>query len=320
MRIRPFKNCDADTIISWIKDERIFRFWCADRFESYPITGKDLIAQYADLSFNNDIFHFVAYDETGLLGHFNIRYPDRSDINTVRLGYVIVDDTKRGQGLGTRMIKMALDYAVEYMHATKVTIGVFDNNPSALHCYLKAGFKDTGETDIYSCLGEDWTCKELEYDPYDTSPDEEGFTYFISEDEYMDFRKSAGWAEFPLEEAHEGLKNSYIFCLRNEGKPIALGRVLWDHGYVVYIADVIVLPEYQGQGLGRKIMEKIMKTIESWLKPGYRIMVSLVSAKGKEAFYEKFGFISRPDSDHGNGMSQWLSAEGTQNEVCCHAD
>ena len=167
MRIRPFKKCDADTIISWIKNERIFRYWCADRFELYPITGNDLIAQYEDLAFNDDIFHFVAYDESGLIGHFNIRYPDKNDINTVRLGYVIVDDSRRGQGLGKQMIKMALDYAVTFMKAAKVTIGVFDNNPSALFCYLNAGFKDTGITEIYSCLGEDWTCKELIYIPED---------------------------------------------------------------------------------------------------------------------------------------------------------
>ena len=43
LRLRPFKKCDADTIVSWIKNERIFRFWCADRFENYPITGDDLI-------------------------------------------------------------------------------------------------------------------------------------------------------------------------------------------------------------------------------------------------------------------------------------
>lgn len=309
MRLRPFKKCDADTVISWIKNERIFRFWCADRFESYPITGDDLIAQYEDLAFNNDIFHFVAYDESGLLGHFNLRYPDKNDINTVRLGYVIVDNTRRGQGLGKQMIKMALDYAVKYMHATKVTIGVFDNNPSALYCYLNAGFEDTGVTEVYSCLGEDWTCKELVYSPFSITPEE-----------YVSMREAVGWSAIPVEEARAGLTNSYIYCIRDNGKPIALGRILWDQGYVVYIADVIVLPEYQGRGLGRQIMEKLIATIKSWIKPGYRIMVSLVSAKGKEEFYEKFGFTRRPNEDLGNGMSLWMCSSDLSNEVCCHAD
>ena len=134
----------------------------------------------------------------------------------------------------------------------------------------------------------------------------EKFTDYITAEEYMGFRKAVGWAEFPLEEASEGLKNSFICCLRQDDKPIALGRVIWDHGYVVYIADVIVLPEYQGNGYGRMVMEKILSMINGWLKPGYKMMVSLCSAKGKEEFYIKFGFVKRPDENYGCGMCQWL--------------
>lgn len=137
----------------------------------------------------------------------------------------------------------------------------------------------------------------------------EVFTDNMTPEEYMDFRQTVGWSSFPLEQAKEGLANSYIFCLRKEGKAIALGRVVWDHGYVVYIADVIVLPEYQGSGYGRLVMEKIMATVNSWLKPGYKVMVTLVSAKGKEEFYEKFGFIKRPNEDFGCGMCQWICSE-----------
>jgi predicted GNAT family N-acyltransferase len=135
------------------------------------------------------------------------------------------------------------------------------------------------------------------------------FTDYITPEEYMEFRKAVGWSSFPIEQAAQGLKNSYIFCLRKEGKAIALGRVIWDHGYVVYIADVIVLPEFQGSGYGRMIMEKIMTTINSWLKPDYKVMVTLVAAKGKEEFYEKFGFIKRPNENFGCGMCQWIINE-----------
>jgi GNAT superfamily N-acetyltransferase len=134
------------------------------------------------------------------------------------------------------------------------------------------------------------------------------FTYSITPEEYMMFRKAVGWAEFPLEQAEEGLKNSYICVIRRDEKPIALGRIVTDHGYVVYIADVIVLPEYQGQGYGRIIMEKLMETINSWLKPGYKMMVTLVSALGKDEFYKKFGFESRPNERFGPGMCQWIGA------------
>ena len=135
----------------------------------------------------------------------------------------------------------------------------------------------------------------------------------ITPEEYMHMREVVGWGLFPLEEAEAGLQNSYIWCLREgdcvSNPPIGLARVIWDHGYVIYIADVIVMPEYQGNGLGRVLMELILDFIHEQLKPGYRFMVSLASAKGKEDFYKKFGFIARPDEDHGPGMHQWFSAE-----------
>ena len=132
-------------------------------------------------------------------------------------------------------------------------------------------------------------------------------TNTMTPEEYMEMRRIVGWGLFPLEQAEDGLKNSFILiCLRVEGTPIGLGRVVSDHGYIYYIADIIVCPEYQGQGLGRVIMEMVMSGIKDSLKPSYRAMISLSSAKGKEAFYNKFGFLNRPNDDVGCGMYQWI--------------
>ena len=158
-------------------------------------------------------------------------------------------------------------------------------------------------------------CRFIEVD-YNTREDysKEGastmqvMTNTISPEEYMAMRKAVGWHEFPLEQAAEGLKNCYIWCIREDDRPIALGRIIWDHGYVIYIADVIVLPEFQGKGLGRKIMETMMDFIRAQMKPGYLFMVSLMSAKGKNEFYKKFGFVDRPSEQFGPGMHQWLEA------------
>ena len=132
-------------------------------------------------------------------------------------------------------------------------------------------------------------------------------TDHISPEEYLEMRDIVGWSLFPVEEAAEGLKNTMIICcLRKDGKPIAISRAVGDHGYVVYIADVIVCPEYQGQGLGRVLMEYMLNKIKERLKPGYRVMISLLAAEGKEEFYEKFGFVGRPCDHFGCGMHQWL--------------
>ena len=127
----------------------------------------------------------------------------------------------------------------------------------------------------------------------------EKFTDYITAEEYMGFRKAVGWAEFPLEEAEEGLKNSFICCLRQDDKPIALGRVIWDHGYVVYIADVIVLPEYQGKGVGRQIINTLEK--DEYFTRAKRIEIP-ASITGVP-FYLKMGYnykngITEPDEEH----------------------
>ena len=135
-------------------------------------------------------------------------------------------------------------------------------------------------------------------------------TNYITPEEYMEMRKVVEWSAFPLEQAAEGIKNTFILiCFRVDGKPVALGRAVSDRGYVVYIADVIVIPEYQGNGLGRKIMESLMEQIKASMKPGYRVMISLMAAQGKEKFYNKFGFVDRPSEFYGCGMHQWIEAK-----------
>ena len=153
-------------------------------------------------------------------------------------------------------------------------------------------------------LWEDLPMK-LEYDK-----EEFEITDHISPEEYMDMRLCVGWKDFPLEEAAEGLKNTDLLCcFRVDGKPVALGRAIWDHGYVVYISDIIVRPEYQGRGIGRKVVESLMSKIKGSLKPGYKMMISLLAAKGKEGFYKKFDFVERPNEAFGCGMHQWIVGE-----------
>jgi RimJ/RimL family protein N-acetyltransferase len=162
LRLRPYRRSDAERVVSWIKSERLFRYWCADRFESYPITADDLNAQYDTLESSGDVYHFTAYDGSGVVGHINIRFPEPGNIDTVRFGYVIIDDGRRGQGLGKEMIKLALRYSFDIMKAKKVTIGVFAENKAALGCYLAAGFKDTGVSEKFGFHDEEWNCMELE--------------------------------------------------------------------------------------------------------------------------------------------------------------
>lgn len=136
------------------------------------------------------------------------------------------------------------------------------------------------------------------------------FTDYITAEEYMELRRRVGWCEFPLEEAQAGIDNSYMIkCARDEEKAIGVVRLLWDGGYIAFLSDVIVDPDYQGQGNGKKLVESVIQRVKADMKPGYKVKMCLMAAKGKEPFYEKFGFSERPNENLGAGMDQWFLLE-----------
>ena len=130
---------------------------------------------------------------------------------------------------------------------------------------------------------------------------------YITPEEYMQLRKVVGWMQFTLEQAQACIDKAYmVMCVRDDEKPIGVVRLLWDGGYIAFLSDVIVIPEYQGQGIGRKLVEASIQKLKEGMKPGYKVKLTLNSAKGKEPFYEKFGFKVRPNEDAGPGMDQWV--------------
>lgn len=129
----------------------------------------------------------------------------------------------------------------------------------------------------------------------------------ISVEDYMNLREIVGWGNPENIEAIElGLKNTlYSICIEVEEQTIGYGRIVGDGGFTFYIQDIIVLPSYQRLGLGNKIMAELMEYITSTYSPGSS--VGLMSAKGKEGFYKKFGFVERPNEGYGAGMIQYLT-------------
>lgn len=134
------------------------------------------------------------------------------------------------------------------------------------------------------------------------------YKHSIPATEYNNLRVGAGWRSLSLEQAEEGLSNSaFLISTWDEEKPVGVARVISDCGYIYLIVDVIVNPDYQGQGIGRHMIEEI----EAWLlqekegKP--TMMVYLMAAEGKEGFYEQFGFKRRPGKGYmGAGMTKWM--------------
>ncbi|MDR0946523.1 MAG: GNAT family N-acetyltransferase [Ruminococcus sp.] len=132
----------------------------------------------------------------------------------------------------------------------------------------------------------------------------------ITVEDYNTLRKSAGWKPIHAEQAAAGLTGSALIVAAADGmKTIGTARLVWDGGYAALIKDVLVLPEYQGQGIGTEMMNCIMNFLREKLKPGYSIQIDMMAAFSKEGFYEKFSFTSRPRENRGAGMDMWLKGD-----------
>ncbi len=122
-------------------------------------------------------------------------------------------------------------------------------------------------------------------------------------------RVAVGWSSYQKTQIEEGLKNSLFTVVGYaEGKAVAMGRVIGDGTLAFYIQDVIVLPEFQGKGIGTAIMKRIMEYIDS--RSVNNSSIGLMAAIGKDSFYEGFGFVRRPNDKMGSGMSLWVKKPG----------
>lgn len=80
--------------------------------------------------------------------------------------------------------------------------------------------------------------------------------------------------------------NSRYRCFAfDAGRLVGAGRALADGADASYICDVAVLPEYQGIGLGKDIVKRLVL-----LSAGHK-KILLYSVPGKEGFYRKLGFL-----------------------------
>lgn len=165
LRLRQYKPCDAQSIVSWIKDEESLRKWSSDRFGEYPITAEDINEKYlncnGDCNECDNFYPFTAFDESGAVGHLIMRYTD-PEKKTIRFGFIIVSDSVRGKGYGKQMLLLAQKYAFELFGAEKITLGVFENNQPAYLCYKAAGFAENGGESFCDFSGERWGIMEME--------------------------------------------------------------------------------------------------------------------------------------------------------------
>ncbi|CAN6724351.1 unnamed protein product [Malus baccata var. baccata] len=120
----------------------------------------------------------------------------------------------------------------------------------------------------------------------------------------------SGWPRRPLSKLAASLKNSYLVATlhsvpkspgtegNDQKKLIGMARATSDHAFNATIWDVLVGPSYQGQGLGKALVEKIIRALLQ------RDIGSISLFADSQAcfveFYQNLGF--EPDPEGIKGM------------------
>ena len=80
------------------------------------------------------------------------------------------------------------------------------------------------------------------------------------------------------------LEASICFGVYLGEKQVGFARVLSDKVTLAYLADVFILPEHQGQGLGKRLIRTVLEHED------FQTVSWLLKTKDAQELYKKFGF------------------------------
>lgn len=121
-------------------------------------------------------------------------------------------------------------------------------------------------------------------------------------EDYCRLRESVDWLIFSKEQTEEAINNSlYTVIAVEDNQTVGMGRLIGDGMYFI-IADIIVYPAYQKNGIGSKIINRMIEYVNNLTPINGRSSIQLIAEKGKETFYEKMGFKIVPHEFCGSGM------------------
>jgi len=117
--------------------------------------------------------------------------------------------------------------------------------------------------------------------------------YFISTDKSKldleavhNFITNSYWAKgISFQDVKNGIENSLAFGVYKQESQIGFARVITDYSRLAHLADVFILEEYRGLGLGKRLMENIMnhpelQSIKKWT----------LLTEDAHGLYRQFGF------------------------------
>jgi len=123
----------------------------------------------------------------------------------------------------------------------------------------------------------------------------------VNWNEVAEVFNSVGWKRSDTARVGRSFQKSGIVRFAFTGDQlVGFGRAVTDGEYYATLYDVVVRPEWQGQGIGQQIVSALLRGL-----PGM-VFIHLTATPGNEPFYQKLGFcrqktamtiMKNPDSE-----------------------
>ena len=118
-------------------------------------------------------------------------------------------------------------------------------------------------------------------------------------DELAGLYDAVGWAAYTndLDALDRALRGSaHVVTARRDGRLVGLARVISDGATIAYLQDVVVRPDEQRGGVGRRL---VTQAFEPFADVRQKVLLT-DDEPGQRAFYESLGFAETRDFEDGS--------------------
>lgn len=108
---------------------------------------------------------------------------------------------------------------------------------------------------------------------------------------------AVGWSRRPLDKVEQAIANSFCYVcawhlVDNRRQLIGFARAVSDGVFQATLLDIVTHPNFQGQGIGKKIVQSLIKLLhQNKIKD-----ITLFASPHIVDFYHKLGFVAQPDN------------------------
>lgn len=129
--------------------------------------------------------------------------------------------------------------------------------------------------------------------------------YEIITSDFAKIRECVGWNKIPDLLVEKAINNSMInISVYDNNKCIGVGRIVGDNVLKGMLTDIMVLPDYQGKGIGKIIVKSLIKQLENNVNAGECFQLEASPTASNREFYIKCGLKYKPENQ--DGVYLWI--------------